>query len=387
MADRGVPETYAGPAMRLGLFYADHATCDRPRFRTCRFGDIDPEGQHGADLADVTVVVCTITWTTPDGTHHDSNGWVPVPFYEARRDGTKDWLRHHADDKCQQKGEAHDARVGGWIDPLAGVDMVDELQTKAQGRALKRAGYAADTKDLQAVIAWRHRVAEVEATREGKAAGPKGQREAERALAAAGQSGDTPDRPEAGDREVAPDPAQSRVQSRQEGSDAGGQGVSPSGTPAHQALADRIAAAGLGRACDAYVQDKWPGVGFYGLSAGQLRVLEAWVKRGETERGVNPAKAQETTSAPQAPAGPADGGGAPDPPEAAPNGAQGATGSRLGVAMAELDELSKVPDGDLRTRAISDDLRKRGWPDAVQQLDEDQLKVLLDDIIPAHMPF
>ena len=120
-----ISEFYASPGLRLGLLLDDHpgATYD---FRLATGTEIGVPDQFGSDKQ-----FCVATIRFPK-VRADVTAWKPVPS-----GGTPD----------------------DW----------NILCTKTLGRALKRAGYPDDLKDLKALVLWRQRDAEIAAIRGGTA--------------------------------------------------------------------------------------------------------------------------------------------------------------------------------------------------------------------------
>lgn len=114
-----LPESYASPGLRLGLMLDDHPEAEV----TYTEGVASEFGVPDSWAGDQQVVACTIR--RPGMA--DVVGWKPV---EGKRD----------------------------------PDNWNTLSTKALGRALKRAGYPDDMRDLKALVLWRQRNAEVAAT-------------------------------------------------------------------------------------------------------------------------------------------------------------------------------------------------------------------------------
>jgi hypothetical protein len=118
-----ISEFYASPGLRLGLLLEDHpeATYD---FQLVTGADIGVPDKFGGDKQ-----FCLATIRFPIG-RSDVTAWKPVPA----------------------SGTADDWNI---------------LCTKTLGRALKRAGYPDDLKDLKALVLWRQRDAEIAAIRGG----------------------------------------------------------------------------------------------------------------------------------------------------------------------------------------------------------------------------
>jgi len=118
-----ISEFYASPGLRLGLLLDDHpgATYD---FKLATGSEIGVPDQFGSDKQ-----FCLATIKFPR-VRADVTAWKPVP-------------------------------AGGTPDDW------NILCTKTLGRALKRAGYPDDLKDLKALVLWRQRDAEIAAIRAG----------------------------------------------------------------------------------------------------------------------------------------------------------------------------------------------------------------------------
>jgi len=118
-----ISEFYASPGLRLGLLLDDHPEATY-EFRLATGAEIGVPDTFGADKP-----FCVATIRFPKG-RADVTAWKPV----------------------------------------AGSGTPDEwniLCTKTLGRALKRAGYPDDLKDLKALVLWRQRDAEIAAIRGG----------------------------------------------------------------------------------------------------------------------------------------------------------------------------------------------------------------------------
>lgn len=118
-----ISESYASPGLRLGLLLEDHpdATYDFALVNGTELGI--PEAYGG----EKKFCVATIRFT---GARSDVSAWKPV----ANSGSPDDW---------------------------------NILCTKTLGRALKRAGYPDDLKDLKALVLWRQRDAEIAAIKSG----------------------------------------------------------------------------------------------------------------------------------------------------------------------------------------------------------------------------
>jgi hypothetical protein len=120
-----ISESYASPGLRLGLLLEDHPQATY-RFDLVTGEQIGVPGSYGGNKQ---FCLCTITFG------------------------------------------ADRAEVSAWK-PVADKGTPDEwniLCTKTLGRALKRAGYPDDLKDLKALVLWRQRDAEIAAIRGGTA--------------------------------------------------------------------------------------------------------------------------------------------------------------------------------------------------------------------------
>lgn len=133
------------------------------------------------------------------------------------------------------------------------------------------------------------------------------------------------------------------------------------------ALRERANKVGAGEKLLAFVRDRY-GKGVT-LTAGQLRTVRAWVEAQEKAAG---------SPGPQA---------AVQQPQASPEGngpAQGEdqeTASLRALAMAEWNEL----EANTQVECMAD-LRERGWPMSPASMGLDQLRVLINEVIPAHTP-
>ena len=118
-----ISETYASPGLRLGLLLEDHpdATYD---FALVTGTDVGIPDEYGGAKR---FCLATIRFA---GSRSDVSAWKPV----ANSGTSDDW---------------------------------NILCTKTLGRALKRAGYPDDLKDLKALVLWRQRDAEIAAIRSG----------------------------------------------------------------------------------------------------------------------------------------------------------------------------------------------------------------------------
>lgn len=128
-----ISPTYATPGLRWGLLLEDHpgAVCS---FELTPGEALGIPPQFGGDE-----MYCVATITFPDAT-----GKPPV----------KGWKAVQSE---RRNGSDHNSDV--WL----------KLTTKALGRALKRAGYPGDTKELKALVLWRQRDAEINAITAGTA--------------------------------------------------------------------------------------------------------------------------------------------------------------------------------------------------------------------------
>lgn len=134
MADSGVGPNYASPALRNGLIQEDHPGVET-EFKSMTGAQMREQGiadipsEYGGDG---NFCVCVITYAAASG-KKPKYGWKTAPTEFATKSGKRapnpdDWL---------------------------------VLCSKAQGRALKRAGYPDDMLDLKALMHWRQRNAEV----------------------------------------------------------------------------------------------------------------------------------------------------------------------------------------------------------------------------------
>lgn len=114
---------YASPALRLGLLLHDHPQATY-RFEYVKGTDIGIPPQFGGSG---DFCLCTIEF---GGDRAPVSAWKPVP----------------------KSGDA---------------DLLNTLQTKTMGRALKKVGYPDDLKDLKALVLWRQRSAEIDAITAG----------------------------------------------------------------------------------------------------------------------------------------------------------------------------------------------------------------------------
>lgn len=114
-----LPESYASPGLRVGLLLDDHPAAVIT-YREAPGAEVGVPAGWGDDQP---VIVCRI----------ERPGYPDVEGYKP---------------------------VEGKHDP----DNWNTLSTKALGRALKRAGYPDDMRDLKALVLWRQRNAEVTAT-------------------------------------------------------------------------------------------------------------------------------------------------------------------------------------------------------------------------------
>lgn len=121
-----ISETYASPGLRLGLLLEDHkgATYD---FKMVEGSELGIPDAYGGDRS-----FCLCTIHLP-GRVEPITAWKPV----AAQGSPDEW---------------------------------NILCTKTLGRALKRAGYPDDLKDLKALVLWRQRSAEINAIETGRVA-------------------------------------------------------------------------------------------------------------------------------------------------------------------------------------------------------------------------
>lgn len=128
-----ISPTYATPGLRWGLLLEDHpgAVCS---FELTPGADLGIPPQFGGDQ-----MYCVATITFPAET-----GKPPVSGWKAVQ---------------SERANSSDHQSDVWL----------KLTTKALGRALKRAGYPGDTKELKALVLWRQRDAEITAITAGTA--------------------------------------------------------------------------------------------------------------------------------------------------------------------------------------------------------------------------
>lgn len=117
---------YASPGLRWGLLLADYPDSKW----AARVGTAEDVGIPGDFAGAGAFCIVTINFP-PEANLEPVLGWKPT----------------------KPRGEPDDWNV---------------LCTKALGRALKRAGYPGSLPDLNALLRWRHRLAEIEAVRAGK---------------------------------------------------------------------------------------------------------------------------------------------------------------------------------------------------------------------------
>jgi hypothetical protein len=122
-----IPESYASPGQRLGLFRADHPNAPQPEFTLVRGADVPKAGIPKKFGGDAEFCMCTLAYGPEEGIE-------PVIGYKECSDA--------------RKSDAASWRV---------------LCVKAMGRALKDAGYPADLFELEDVQKWRARNAKVAA--------------------------------------------------------------------------------------------------------------------------------------------------------------------------------------------------------------------------------
>lgn len=128
MSDTGIAPGYASPGLRLSLYLEDHPDAEQPAYDIRRLADVDPtipEDWGG----DQEVVVCTL-----------------------RRPGVADVVAWRETYETKKNGETKAV--------IRRPDVLVALQTKALGRALKKAGYPDHLPDLKAMMLWRQRNAE-----------------------------------------------------------------------------------------------------------------------------------------------------------------------------------------------------------------------------------
>lgn len=133
-----IPESYASPGLRLGLLMDDHPNA----VITYREGTAAECGVPDGWGGNQQVVICRI----------DRPGLPVVEAYKPV--------------------ELRVMRGGKMVDATLDADWWNVQSTKALGRALKRAGYPDDMRDLKALVLWRQRNAEVEAITGGTAPVP-----------------------------------------------------------------------------------------------------------------------------------------------------------------------------------------------------------------------
>jgi hypothetical protein len=179
-----IPETYASPGLRWGLFLHDHPHAPDPVFRMARFDDPEvnvPEefATGGQEKFTGDFVVCTID---PADGGQKITAWREIPSREKRG--------------------------GAWHDLARTPDNWRKLTTMALGRALKQAGYADDTSDLKALLLWRRRDVEMRMLEAGITPPPAlGQGPADEDLDAAARAQPHAEHPDSAAvaREVEPD--------------------------------------------------------------------------------------------------------------------------------------------------------------------------------------
>lgn len=144
MAANELSATYASPGVRWGLFLLDYPQ-GTYRFTLATGAELDPPvpPEFGGDGQFVVAVI-----DKADGTPLVT-GYKDVPTRVERWQGSGT------------------NRTKAMVDFKPDPDAWQVLCTKALGRALKRAGYPDDTKDLKAILLWRQRLLELEALRKG----------------------------------------------------------------------------------------------------------------------------------------------------------------------------------------------------------------------------
>lgn len=130
-----ISATYASPGLRHGLLLEDHPAVS-----------VDFDVQRGSELGipdrlggDKDYCVATISFPS-ESDRKPVVGWKPLPK-----------------DEKLNRGQEHVSDI--WL----------VLCSKALGRALKRAGYPDDLKDLKSLVLWRQREAEIAAITAGTA--------------------------------------------------------------------------------------------------------------------------------------------------------------------------------------------------------------------------
>jgi hypothetical protein len=182
-----IPETYAPPGLRWGLFLHDHPNAPDPVFRVARYDDPEvnvPEdwAKGGEEHFTGEFVVCTID---PGNGSPTITAWREIPGREKRS--------------------------GSWVAVSKTPENWRKLTTMALGRALKQAGYPDDTDDLKTLLLWRRRDVELKMLASGHSPPPAlGPPPSEADLDAAARHGtaehrETPghdDHPDAGGDEI-----------------------------------------------------------------------------------------------------------------------------------------------------------------------------------------
>lgn len=166
-----IAPTYASPGLRTGLLYEDWPEAEiEYSIQTGPALGIPP----ALDEDGTEYVVATIVFPDYSGKPPVS-GWKAIP------------AQPHA-----PSTPGNDSNNPGHLS-----DLYSTLQTKAAGRALKRAGYPDDLQDLKAVVVWRQRSAEIVQIEGGSSRLAVGVGGATAALDAAGKGtnpdGDTAD--------------------------------------------------------------------------------------------------------------------------------------------------------------------------------------------------
>lgn len=361
---------YAGAHLRLGIFYDDH-----------------PDGQMTPGVAAATELGLPESWGGPSGfvvfVHLEWTGGAKrhkVTGYKAVPATVTEWYGPSGQRKSRQ------------IPFVAEPEALAKLQTNALGRALKAAGYPADTPDLKALMHWRQRKAEVEAIRVGLVAAGGGTA-ADAALEAAGKPDEDHD-PDEPDEAVAAAPAAPVADSRED--PPAEPPTTAEATPPEdpelaerrRELADRAEALGVTAEARKWLTDRHGAPHLTGLDGRQLGTFRAWLDSAE-QRAAKQAGGAKAAAAPPAP---------PERPSPGPEG--GATPNGAAEAPAGGRAAPSVPDGPPEIRAALEayiGLPKR-WQEDVDarmaqvgvtwdSLTPAQAAQLLDDVIPSAKQF